>query len=187
MSGGFPFEVPISYALFTEVTASSSHQLVMHASTHYGKFGLGFRTRFDSRYLEFRAEDRRKNTHRRLPFLKKGISSESRLQSEFILMNFQSRVRTHWSRLDRLQRCSGEICRKTFFNGSNFLRRSKQTGTPFRKNLRNPVVVFFRDEIVQVGIYLEQRGIERSLSGIARMQTEVFIGQREGRSKRVVG
>ncbi|MGC2540403.1 MAG: hypothetical protein WA372_04325, partial [Candidatus Sulfotelmatobacter sp.] len=87
------------------------------------------------------------------------------MQREFILVNFQRRIRTEELRVYRLQRGCGKIRHKTSLNGLNFLRRAKQTRTPFGKDRRNPVVVFFRDKIVQVGVCLKQRGVQGSLAG----------------------
>ena len=59
-----------------------------------------------------------------------------------------------------------------------FLRGSQQPGTPLFKDGSDLVGILFSDEIVKPGPSLEQRGIERPLSTIVRMQMELGTGCR---------
>jgi hypothetical protein len=80
--------------------------------------------------------------------------------------DFERGARAHDPRFGRLRRSSEEIRRKNLFDGFD------QVSTPFRENRGNLIVIFFRDEIVEPGVGLEQRGVQRRLGAVMRMQME---------------
>ena len=81
----------------------------------------------------------------------------------------------HEARFNRPERRPGEIRCENFFDRPHFLRRFEQARAPFGENGCDLVRIFFRDEIVEPCLRLEQRGIERRLGSIVRMQVKLGI------------
>ncbi len=106
--------------------------------------------------------------------MKKGIPSESSL-CEFISTDLK-RPGAHEARFNRPERRPGKIRGENFFDPLHLLRRLQQARAPLGENGGDLVRVFFRDELVEPRLRLEQRGIERRLGSIVRMQVKLGIG-----------
>ena len=84
-----------------------------------------------------------------------------------------------------MQRRTGEFRPERFLERPYRLRRLQQAGTPLRETSSNLVLIFFRYEIIEAGLSLEEGRLERPLRAIVRMQVE-FRADRSGfRLKRV--
>src|SRR5713101_189267 len=105
--------------------------------------------------------------------MKKGVASESSLR-EFISTDLK-RPRAHEARFNRPERRPGKIRGENFFDRLHLLRRLQQVRAPLRQNRCDLVRIFFGDEIVEPRLCLEQRGIERRLGSIVRMQVKLAL------------
>ena len=101
--------------------------------------------------------------------LDKSVVPESCLLGEIDAVNFESGAGTYDSRFSGQRGSPEEIWSKNFLYGID------QVHAPLRENCGNFVVIFLRDEVIESGFDLRQRGIERSLDGVVWMQMESGI------------
>lgn len=87
-------------------------------------------------------------------------------------MDLKRGVGTHDSRFCGLERCGGKARGEDFLDSLRLLRRFEQVGLPLGKNHPDLVGVFFGDELVKACLNLQQRGIERALGAVMRVEVE---------------
>jgi len=93
-------------------------------------------------------------------------------------MYLKRRAGAHESRFHWPLRCAIKIGGENFRDGLGVPRGLQQAGTPLRENRGNLIGIFFCDEIVEACLHLQQRGIERPVSSIMRVQMESDAGVR---------
>lgn len=60
----------------------------------------------------------------------------------------------------------------------NLQRRLQQVRAPFRKDWRDPVVIFFSGEIIEARVDLEERGIEGRVRAIVWFEAKLAVRKR---------
>lgn len=87
-----------------------------------------------------------------------------------MLAHFNPHIGTHDLRLHLPYRTPGKLRRENSDECIGVGRRAQQAVAPLRKNRSDLVRIFFCNESVETCLHLQQRGIERPLATIVRMQ-----------------
>ena len=105
-----------------------------------------------------------------MQLFQKGFGIERSLRLERIVTNLDRRTGPNNPGFQWAERDSAKIWQKTIFNRSHIVRRFQKTGTPLGEHRRNVVGILFRDKIIQATFLFQEKGVERPLHLIVRMQ-----------------